>query len=236
MTDAAMLSIIVPSLNAGATIGAALDSVAAASAGLAGPPPEVILVDGGSADDTITQAEARRQALPGLRILHQSTRGLAAARNEALASSSAPLIGFCDADDRWTPGAITLRLEALHQRPDCWAATGQVRFVSVAGDASAAPARRVEGAEHPGFTPGAMLIRRQAFQSVGPFDATLRIGADGDWILRAAQALGPPLVIPQVVLEKGLRPGSLSTDVAAYRAEMMLVARRFIARARRGGA
>lgn len=81
-----------------------------------------------------------------------------------------------------------------------------------------------------------MLIRREIFQSVGPFDESLRIGADGDWILRAAQAMGPPLIIPRIVLEKGLRPGSLSTDVAAYRTEMLLIARRFIQRARhRGG-
>jgi len=234
MTNAAMLSIIVPSLNAEATVGVALDSLVAASAALAGP-PEVILIDGGSTDDTIAQAEARRPVLPGLRILHQATRGLAAARNEAVACASGLLIGFCDADDRWTPGAISLRMEALRLRPDCWAATGQVHFVAVAGDASAAPARRVEGAEHPGFTPGAMLIRRHTFQSVGPFDTALHIGADADWILRAAQTLGQPHIVPQVVLEKGLRPGSLSTDVATYRAEMMLIARRFIARKRGSG-
>ena len=50
------LSIIVPSLNAAATIGAALDSLVAATKGLDGKAPEIILVDGGSEDDTVDQA------------------------------------------------------------------------------------------------------------------------------------------------------------------------------------
>ncbi len=235
MSTPATISIIVPSLNAAATIGAALDSLVAASAGLAGQSLEIILVDGGSVDDTVAQALSRRVQLPGLKIIQQASCGLATARNEGVAVATAALIGFCDADDAWTPRAIALRRDALLGQPLCWAATGQVRFVAVDGDRSATPARRVAGTEHSGFTPGAMLIRREAFQTVGGFDETLRIGADGDWILRAVQALGPPLTVPEVVLEKGLRPGSLSTDVATYRAEMMLIARRFIERARRGG-
>ncbi|UCU92221.1 glycosyltransferase family 2 protein [Hydrogenophaga taeniospiralis] len=233
MNPAFALSIIVPSLNAAATIGAALDSLVVASKALQGQTPEIILVDGGSVDDTVKQALARRKNLPGLKIIQQASRGLAAARNEGIAAATSALIGFCDADDAWTPEAMTLRLVALQGQPSSWAVTGQVRFVSVDGDYSAAPARRVAGSEHPGYTPGAMLIHRDIFQMVGPFDETLRIGADGDWILRAVQSLGPPLAIAQLVLEKGLRPGSLSTDVATYRAEMMLIARRFFARERR---
>jgi glycosyltransferase involved in cell wall biosynthesis len=233
LSPAAPLSIIVPCLNAAATIGAALDSLVAATKGLDGKSPEIILVDGGSEDDTVEQALVQRRDLTGLKIIQQSSRGLAAARNEGIAAATSAIIGFCDADDAWTPESMTLRLEALRGQPSSWAVTGQVCFVSVDGDHSAAPARRIAGSEHPGYTPGAMLIHRDIFHMVGPFDETLRIGSDGDWIIRAVQLLGPPLAIAQLVLEKGLRPGSLSTDVATYRAEMMLIARRFIARERR---
>lgn len=236
MTAGGDISVIVVSLNAAATIGAALDSLIAARESLPTGHLEVILVDGGSRDGTVEHATSKRSGLPGLRILRQTSQGIAAARNEGIRAASSPFIGFCDADDAWTRDAITLRCEALRRQPTAWAATGQVSFRKVEGDSSASPARRLPGSEHPGFTPGAMLIRREIFQSVGPFDESLRIGADGDWILRAAQAMGPPLIIPRIVLEKGLRPGSLSTDVAAYRTEMLLIARRFIQRARhRGG-
>ena len=67
------------------------------------------------------------------------------------------------------------------------------------------------------------------FARVGPFDQTLTIGADADWILRAERLLGPPVDVGATVLEKGLRAGSLSTDVENYRRELLIVARRFLA-------
>jgi hypothetical protein len=77
-----------------------------------------------------------------------------------------------------------------------------------------------------------MLIKRSAFDAVGRFDETLKIGSDADWIVRAVQALGPQDFIDMVVLNKGIRAGSLSTDIETYRSELQLIARRFIERSR----
>ncbi len=232
MTPAAGTTVVVVSLNAAATIGAALDSLIAARERLAAEHLEVIVVDGGSQDRTVELAASRRSGLPGLRILQQTSRGLAAARNEGICAASSEFVGFCDADDAWTCDALPVRLEALRRDASAWGVTGQVSFVSVEAAAPGAPARRAAGSNHPGYTPGAILLRREAMERVGPFDESLRIGADGDWILRASQAMGPLLVLPETVLEKGVRPGSLSTDIEAYRREMLLIARRFIRRAR----
>ncbi len=232
MTPSAGISVIVVSLNAEATIGAALDSLIAARERLAAEHLEVIVVDGGSQDRTVEHATSRQSGLPGLRILRQASRGIAAARNEGICAASSQFIGFCDADDAWTCDALPLRLEALRRNASAWGVAGQVSFVSVEGAAPGAPPRRAAGSIHPGYTPGAILLRREALEQVGPFDESLRIGADGDWILRASQAMGPLLVLPETVLEKGVRAGSLSTDVEAYRREMLLIARRFIRRAR----
>ena len=79
------------------------------------------------------------------------------------------------------------------------------------------------------MTPGALLVRRSAFARVGPFDTTLTVGADADWIVRAVRLLGPPVDVDAVVLDKGLRAGSLSTDVDTYRRELLTVARRLVA-------
>jgi len=81
----------------------------------------------------------------------------------------------------------------------------------------------------PGFTPGALLIRRETFELVGAFDETLSIGADSDWFVRLQTSPRPTLQIDAVVLYKGARNSSLSTDVGAYRRELLTVARRFIA-------
>jgi glycosyltransferase involved in cell wall biosynthesis len=226
------VSVIVVSLNAASTIDATLDSIIAAFKVDNHHKLELILVDGGSQDETIGRVEARRHQIACLKIIHQTSRGIGAARNQGIAAATSSLIGFCDADDAWTHDAITLKCEALYQTPSAWGVTGKVSFRTVDGDKSAAHARRCPGSEHLGYTPGALLMHHKIFSMVGPFDNSLRIGADSDWIMRAVQLLGPPLMIPQTVLEKGLRPGSLSTDVVTYRREMIMIARRFIERAR----
>jgi glycosyltransferase involved in cell wall biosynthesis len=263
--DVADVAVVVAARDATATIGAALDSIerAVAVAGAActvEPTTEggvqVVVIDGGS-DDTTRDLVAAR---PWVRWLRQEGTGLAAARDQGIAATSAPLVAFCDADDAWTPDALRLRLDALAREPAAWAATGRVRFVArapgpgadlgeepgaAAADAPTLDAptldarrpRRRGGEEHAGMTPGALLVRRDTFARVGTFDPTLTIGADADWIVRAVQLLGQPVDVDAVVLEKGLRAGSLSTDVDTYRRELLTVARRLLTdqrRSRRG--
>ena len=168
-------------------------------------------------------------------LVQQNGNGLASARNEAISLLKSPIIGFCDADDAWTPGSLTLRLQTLLENPGAWGVAGKVRFVDKTDFTHGLhPRRRVE-TEHLGFTPGAMLIRREAFAQVGIFDEDLQVGCDSDWIVRATQILGPSIQLDYVVLHKGVRFGSLSTDAVTYRQEMMLIARRFVTRAKNSG-
>jgi hypothetical protein len=85
----------------------------------------------------------------------------------------------------------------------------------------------------PGFTPGAMLARRETFETVGWFDESLTIGADSDWFVRLHQSACALRLIDTVVLRKGARAASLSGDVVRYRQELMGIARRFIATKRK---
>jgi glycosyltransferase involved in cell wall biosynthesis len=231
------VAVVIAARDAAATIGAALDSIARAVDRAAPCSVEVVVVDG-STDADGGATRARCMARPDVRWVAQDGTGLAAARNQGLALASAPLVAFCDADDTWTPDALRLRRDALVDAPDAWAATGRVRFVAVAGGRAAGrvtghveggAVRRRDGDEHDGATPGALLVRRDAMGRVGPFDTTLTVGADADWIVRAERRYGPAVAVEAVVLEKGLRAGSLSTDVVTYRQELLTVARRFLA-------
>jgi glycosyltransferase involved in cell wall biosynthesis len=214
------VSILVPTLNAAKTIDIALHSIERAVEHAPDIEAEVLVIDGGSSDATCERV-ARRQ---GVRLLKQQSRGLAAARNEAIAATSAPLIAFCDADDAWTDPALHLRISALVENPSAWGITGGVRFVDRSTHGVAHSVRWRAGDVHPGATPGAMLLRRCAVMQIGPFDTELRIGSDADWILRAEQRLGSLVSVDAVVLEKGLRGDSLSTDVPTYRREMLTIA------------
>jgi GT2 family glycosyltransferase len=75
------------------------------------------------------------------------------------------------------------------------------------------------------MTPGAALIRRDALARVGPFDTRHRIGCDTDWLMRARELGVGPVLLDDVVLEKGVRGDSLSRHVDQYRRELLRVAR-----------
>jgi glycosyltransferase involved in cell wall biosynthesis len=214
------LAVIMPVLNAGPFVAGAIESV------LAQVPPgaDLLVVDGGSTDSSAAIAAG----FPGVRLLAQSGRGLAAARNQGLAAVDADLVGFCDADDRWTEGALAARLACLQSRPDCDAVIGQIVGEALAGEPLTPQQASRLGQPLPGFTPGALLARRRVFQRVGGFDETLAIGADSDWFVRLQQTELRLAVLPAVVLHKGARATSLSTDIETYRRELLRAARGFL--------
>ena len=224
MSETVPVSVIVPTRNSAAFVAAALDSIVSQNP----RPAEVLVIDGGSTDETVTISEG----FAGVRVIPQTGRGLGAARNEAIRLSTQPLIAFCDSDDRWTPGSLAARLDALMTNPDALAVIGLVvRELREGAIPTAAQLERL-GREVPGFTPGALLARREAFELVGGFDEALSIGADSDWFVRLHQSGRPAFQIDTLVLRKGARGTSLSTDIAAYRRELLTVARRFIVRNR----
>jgi glycosyltransferase involved in cell wall biosynthesis len=218
------LAVIMPVLNLASFVAAAIKSV------LSGAPPgtDLVVVDGGSTDGSAAIAAG----FAGVRVLMQSGHGLAAARNQGLRAVDADLVGFCDADDRWADGAFAARLAHLQSQPDCDAVIGQVVGETLAGEPVTPQQAARLGQPLPGFTPGALLARRHVFQRVGGFDETLAIGTDSDWFVRLQQTELGLAVLPVVVLHKSARAASLSTDIEAYRRELLRVARGFVERRR----
>jgi succinoglycan biosynthesis protein ExoU len=94
--------VIIPALNAAATVGRAVSSA------LAQPEAaEVVVVDDGSTDRTPEAALACDDGTGRLRILSRPRRaGPASARNLAIAATAAPWIALLDADDYMLPGRL----------------------------------------------------------------------------------------------------------------------------------
>ena len=76
---------------------------------------EVILVDGGSRDNTITAAKELR---PDIRILRQTGRGKGNALAEGFAASTGEIIVMMDADGSHDPHEIPLFIDALMRGAD----------------------------------------------------------------------------------------------------------------------
>lgn len=107
------VSIIVPAYNAASTLLQTLDSLLNQTY----RDYEVVLVDDGSTDATRRLAEAYC-ANPRMRVVRQSNRGAAAARNTGIAAARGRYIGFCDADDMWHPQKLATHVEHLDANPD----------------------------------------------------------------------------------------------------------------------
>lgn len=100
MTQTQAICVIIAAKNAATTIRRAVASA------LAEPETaEVVVVDDGSTDTTSAAAQSADDGSRRLRVLRfEENRGPAAARNEAITRSSAPLIAVLDADDFLLPG------------------------------------------------------------------------------------------------------------------------------------
>jgi glycosyltransferase involved in cell wall biosynthesis len=204
------VSVVIPAFNAARYLGEALESVRSQTA----PVAEVIVVDDGSTDDT----RAWEARMPGVRWLVKSHEGISAARNAGASMATSTYLAFLDADDRWLPGKLAVQLAAFNDDPAIDLVFGHARQFR-SPELPARPDIRVDTAPVPGLVPGTLLLRRETFWRVGPFDATWRVGELIDWYAKA-QSLGlKSVTCPDVVLERrvhddntGIRERAAQTD------------------------
>jgi glycosyltransferase involved in cell wall biosynthesis len=101
-----LVSILIPAYNAERSVGATLKS----ALGQTWSRKEIIVVDDGSRDQTLTVARAFASA--ELKVVPQENQGAAAARNKAFSLCQGDYVQWLDADDLLAPDKISRQLEA----------------------------------------------------------------------------------------------------------------------------
>ncbi|MCE0506451.1 glycosyltransferase family 2 protein [Roseivivax sp. GX 12232] len=228
------ISVIIPCLNAAATLEATLDSIACQSF----TDWEVLVIDDGSTDATC-EILARRAAADR-RILWTANpgRGPSAARNHgALALARGEIIAFCDADDIWAPGKLDAVNRAMNY-PRLDAVFGQIAFFQAtpedARSVSTVPVGRVTIpmllGENPVGTLSNLSIRRAAFAMAGGFDAGMVHNEDLDFLVRLVGEGCELRGLDGLHLYYRASPAGLSSDLRrmqAARARVIETARRY---------
>src|SRR5687768_16656732 len=105
------VSVVIPTYNRAALLGASLDSVAAQTF----QDYEIIVIDDGSEDCTREQIEARNQPI---RYLWQRNQGVSEARNHALRVTKSEFVAFLDSDDLWKPTFLERTVGRLREHPN----------------------------------------------------------------------------------------------------------------------
>jgi glycosyltransferase involved in cell wall biosynthesis len=235
-----LVTVIVPAYNAAATIDETLLSVRAQShASL-----QIIVVDDCSVDSTAQTVERHVQVDARVVLIrHPVNRGVAAARNTAIAVAKGDLIAPIDADDLWHPLKIEKQVAVMRHGGRrvglvyTWSALldEQSRVTALAEQClfegnvlrSLCEFNLVGNGSSP-------LMRAEAVKQAGGYDASLvGLNAQGceDWALYLAIAESFDFaVVPEYLTGYRGLPASMSTDVGQMWRSFYLVAAKVRAR------
>lgn len=226
MTGSPTVSVVIPVFNTERFVRQALESVFSQK----GNPAllEVIVVDDGSTDRS---RDVVREFADRITLIEQPHAGIGAARNRGVDAATGEFIAFLDADDLWAPAKLAIQLPVL-------LAPGAPDFVSGMveqfRDGPAGTRQRV-GELAPGYIAGAMLMRREVFNSVGPFATDVRAGEFIDWYARATDLGLTCRVLQDVVLHRRLHDANTARTSGDNNQDVVSVVRAAMLR-RRGQA
>jgi glycosyltransferase involved in cell wall biosynthesis len=221
------ISVIVPAYNVERTILETVESVQQQTFS----DFELIVINDGSTDRTLKLLNTVKD--PRLKVFSYTNGGLPTARNRGISHATGEFLAFLDADDLWTPDKLELQLAALQQHPEAGVAYSWTYFKDEQGVHSYADeSNRFEGNVyadllvknflHNGSNP---LIRKQAIESVGEFDPTLKSCEDWEFYLRLA-AKWPFLLVPKPQILYRQSSGSMSSKVEVMEKYLLLVIER----------
>ena len=172
------------------------------------PNKEVITVDDGSTDQTLSVA--RQFASKEVTVVTQANQGAAAARNKAFSLSRGEYIQWLDADDLLAPDKISRQVEALRDglsrrtllssewgyfmyRPkkakcvptSIWCDLDPTEWLT----------RKWEGNLH--MQTATWLVSRELTEAAGPWDTRLTLDDDGEYFSRVINASTGIRFVPQ---------------------------------------
>lgn len=209
MSEYVKISIVTVAFNSAGTIAETLESVATQTHQDA----EHIVIDGASTDGTLDIV--RRHGPDVTRVISEPDRGIYDAMNKGIAMATGDWIGFLNADDMFASPQSLARIATAVSQGGYDIAYGDLVYVS-ARDTDKVLRTWTSGPFDPrslqfGWMPPhpTFYVRRELIQELGGFDASLRIAADYEFMLRCLTRQGVRAAyIPEVLVR--MRAGGAS--------------------------
>jgi glycosyltransferase involved in cell wall biosynthesis len=208
------VSVVVPTLGRPA-LALALRS----ALGQRGVDLEVVVVDDGSGGRARPVLE--RIGDPRVRLLaHDRRRGIAAARNTAVAAARGMWVAFLDDDDLWAPEKLARQLDRAHAEGRDWVYAGAVavddRHRVLHVESSITPDEVMRQLPRRNVVPAGasnVTVRAGALAAAGPFDTCLHSTEDWDLFIRLARR-GPPAAVQAPLVAVRQHPDQVSLETA----------------------
>jgi len=220
-----LVSVVIPVFNGACFLPDAAASVQAQTYGQI----EIIVVDDGSTDETVTVCQ---RLASSIHYLHQPNRGPAAARNRGVRAARGEYVAFLDVDDLWPREKLAIQARRLKNDPELDVILGRIRYVTL--DGAEPPGMQFEGTDN-ALTHvhlGSGLFRRSVFDIVGMFDESLRLSEDHDWFLRAREKGIKIAILPEITLIYRLHGSNLTRGMKLNQVGLLKVLKRSLDRRR----
>lgn len=223
MDSPASVSVIVIVKNGERFLAEALHSIQCQTL----PPTEMLVVDGGSTDQTAAIA----QSFVGVRYLNQPDSGISNAYNFGIAQAQGELIAFLSHDDLWTPDKLAIQVNHLLTHLDCQYTVGRVRYFLEPGESPPAGFRLELLQKEPvAYIMETLVVRRSVFAQVGYFDSALHTTEDVDWFARVFDYGIAGYVCDQVLVHKRVHRYNTSLTDSNSNAQLLYGLRRSMQR------
>ena len=182
---------------------------------------ELIIVDDGSADDSLRVIDAHSRNDPRIVVIRQERLGLVPSLNRGLAVSRAQLVARLDADDIAKPQRLERQSQYLDNHPEIglvgtWA--DKINEQGLVKGALTPPTRSEELAAlltrtNP-FVHSSVMMRKTVLQTVGFYRAAFEGAEDYDLWMRISEVTGIAN-LRECLLQYRIHPESVSHTAAA---------------------
>ena len=212
------VAVIVPAYGVAHLVGEALASLQAQTMATW----ECVVIDDGALDE-VAEAVAPFLADPRIRFIATGNHGVSAARNAAIAATSAPLIALLDGDDRFRPDYLTTMVALLEGDPTVRLATcnallfgalprEQLCFTQPQGSSDGVGGTLADVLDRSFSVYIGTTFRRADFDHVGGFNESMTHSEDLDLWVRLLELGGSAHYVDQVLGEYRVRPHSASDN------------------------
>ncbi|MGH7919861.1 MAG: glycosyltransferase family 2 protein [Candidatus Dormibacteraceae bacterium] len=204
------ITVVITCFNYGAYLPEAVQSALQQQDG----PPQVVVVDDGSADpETLAALE---NLPPGVDLIRQSNAGLSAARNTGLREARTPYVIVLDADDCLSRDALAVLRVPLDRDPRLGFSYGIARFFGAWEGTLVFPPYDPYKLLYRHIVGSTALMRREMFDEIGGYDPEFTAYEDWEFWLHGLACGWRGEGVEQVTFHYRRHGHSMYTDARAH--------------------